>query len=79
MDTDNHVAPLGQEDNLNQIADILTEAMDLLPPEQAGMALVAAGLDLLPAGRCASHYRAGLLEVRAEVDRLLAELEEQTH
>jgi hypothetical protein len=49
-------------------------AIELLPSSAAGLALVACGLDILPAGRCLDHYRDALIEVRAEVDRLLAEL-----
>ena len=71
---DDAPVPLGQEDNLNLISDILARAVDILPPFHAGLALVAAGLDLLPAAHCADCYREDLLKVRAEVDRLLGEL-----
>jgi hypothetical protein len=66
-------AAFGQEGNLNVVADLLTKALDILPPYEAGLALIAAGLDVLPVARCAGHYREALLQVRAEVDRLLAE------
>jgi hypothetical protein len=49
--------------------------MDLLSAADAGRALIAAGLNVLPAGRCDVHYRNSLLSVRSEVDRLLAGLE----
>jgi hypothetical protein len=56
------------------VSEALIAAIELLPSSAAGLALVACGLDILPAGRCLDHYRDALIEVRAEVDRLLAEL-----
>ena len=38
------------------------------------MALIAADLDVLPAARCGTRYCEALSEVRAEIDRLLAEV-----
>jgi hypothetical protein len=51
-----HVVPLGQEQNLDLMALILTEAMDLLPADEAGLALIAAserGVDVLQDGSAA--------------------------
>jgi hypothetical protein len=53
---DSHVVPLGQEQNLDLVALILTEAMDLLPADEAGLALIAAserGVDVLQGGSAA--------------------------
>jgi hypothetical protein len=53
---DSHVVPLGQEQNLDLVAPILTEAMDLLPADEAGLALIAAserGVDVLQGGSAA--------------------------
>jgi hypothetical protein len=53
---DSHVVPLGQEQNLDLMALILTEAMDLLPADEAGLALIAAserGVDVLQDGSAA--------------------------
>ena len=69
---DDRPPAFGQEGNLDLITDLLGQALDVLPAYDAGLALIAAGLDVLPAGRCAGHYREALLQVRSEVDRLLA-------
>ena len=72
--TEDRPIPLGMEQELDQVADQLFAAIEPLPAKDAGLCLVAAGLDLLPGGRCEGHYREALLEVRGEVDRLLAEV-----
>jgi hypothetical protein len=76
---EDRVTPLGQEENLDLVSEALMTAIEPLPASEAGLALIACGLDILPAGRCLGHYRAALLQVRAEVDRLVAELEERPH
>jgi hypothetical protein len=70
---DNRPVPLGQEANLDLITRPLAEALDILPPFQAGLALVAAGLDILPAAHCGQCYRDHLQLNRAELDSLRAE------
>jgi len=74
IEVDDDRAPaFGQEANLDLIAGLLAEAVDAQPPFGAGVALIAAGLDILPAAHCRQGYREHLELIRAEVERLLAE------
>jgi hypothetical protein len=70
---DDRPPAFGQEANLDLIADLLTKALEILPPFEAGLALVSAGLDILPAAHCRDCYRKHLELIKAEVERLLAE------
>ena len=58
---------------MNLIGADLIAAIDQVPASDAGLALIAAGLALLPCGRCTTAQRAELMQIRAEVDRLLAD------
>ena len=63
--------PVGPE--LDQIADILGQALEVLRAHDAALPLVAAGLDLVVQTRCCECRRATLLQVRGAIDKLLAE------
>lgn len=58
---------------MNPIGADLIAAIDQVPASDAGLALIAAGLELLHCGRCTTAQRAELMQIRAEVDRLLAD------
>jgi hypothetical protein len=49
---DDRPVPLGQEHNLDLITRQLAEALDILPPFEAGLTLLAASLGVLPAAHC---------------------------
>jgi hypothetical protein len=71
LDDDRPLAlPVGPE--LDQIADVLCQALDILGAHNAALPLVAAGLDLVVGTRCGECRRATLLEVRDAIDKLLS-------
>jgi hypothetical protein len=63
----------GQEANLDRVTDLLGEVIAALPDSEVALALVSAGLDVLPT-HCADCRRQQLEMIRVEVDRLLAEV-----
>jgi hypothetical protein len=72
-DEDDRPLPLPVGPELDQIADVLAQALEVLGAHDAAMPLIAAGLDLVLSTRCGACRREALLEVRSAIDNLLAE------